>query len=90
MDGSPTEPIDWSQLAVGETAAQLDTSLTGLSTDEAATRLERFGQNKIEEERGRLERGRFLTGFDHGLGSLSIEVVVEEGSRGAKPSQVMF
>ncbi|MGI9665964.1 MAG: cation-translocating P-type ATPase [Acidimicrobiia bacterium] len=63
MTEAPTETTDWSQLSVGDTAIGLDSSVDGLDGRQAANRLGRVGQNKIEEQQGRSRASILLAQF---------------------------
>ena len=58
-------PLDWHSLSTQETLIALDSTVTGLSPDEAARRLEQYGPNRLPAARKEGLLLRFSRQFDN-------------------------
>ena len=63
MNTIETNITDWSMATASNVAAILTSPTDGLSAQEAARRLEQFGQNRIEEQKGRSRASIFIAQF---------------------------
>ncbi len=63
MDRIGVEPKDWSAVSLGDTAEAMASPPEGLSTQDAASRRERFGENRIEVQQGRSRASIFIVQF---------------------------